>query len=291
MAAQSPLRIASTTRRQWGDAMPFEMKYRITPRYLSKPSKRRSGLPISPGVKFVVAHDTGNPNSTAAQNVKYYENSRDEMSASAHLFVDDREIIECIPALEAAIPEKAWHVLYKLEADNQLFGFNANDAAIGVEYCYGDRINADEAYKKYVWLIAYICFKFGLDPASKVVGHFFLDPHRKTDPVTGLAHSRRTYDQLLRDVVSEHQACTGTAAVVPAAPFTNEHGTAMATVKLNIRSGAPNTRAAVHQTVPPGTRLEYFLVARDGEPVNGNPVWYGDGDGHFFWSGGVAASA
>jgi hypothetical protein len=50
-------------------------------------------------VRFVVAHDNGNPGSTAAGNVKYYENSRNEKSASAHLFVDDQEILECIPAL------------------------------------------------------------------------------------------------------------------------------------------------------------------------------------------------
>ncbi len=111
------------------------MKYPITARYLPKPSKRRSGLAMSPGVRFVVAHDTGNPNSSAAANVKYYENSAQEQSASAHLFVDDHEILECIPAV-LGVPEKAWHVLYNTPTDNQLFGFNANDAAIGVEYCY-----------------------------------------------------------------------------------------------------------------------------------------------------------
>lgn len=270
--------------------MTFEMKYHITTRYLSKPSKRRSGLPMLPGVKFVVAHDTGNPNSTAAQNVAYFERSRDEMSASAHLFVDDQEIIECIPAVEDDIPEKAWHVLYNVEADNQLFGFNANDAAIGVEYCYGDRITADDAYNKFVWVIAYICYKFDLDPASKVVGHFFLDPQRRTDPVTGLAHSRRTYEQLLRDIASEYRICTGAAPVAPAESYMSESGTVRAMVKLNIRSGAPSTRVAVHQTVQPGTRLQYSLVARNGEPINGNPVWYSDGNGHFFWSGGVVKS-
>lgn len=270
--------------------MSFQMKYQITTRYLTKPSKRRSGLLISPGVKFIVAHDTGNPNSTASGNVAYFERSRDEMSASAHLFVDDREIIECIPALEAEKPEKAWHVLYKTQTDNQLYGFNANDAAIGVEYCYGDRIDADEAYRKYVWVMAYTCHKFGLDPASQVVGHFFLDPHRKTDPVTGLAHSRRTYDQLLRDVADELKACTGNQEAGGSEAVENVNGNVTASVRLNIRRGAPNTRAPIHQTVSPGTKLQYFLLVRDGEPVNGNSVWYGDGNGNYFWSGGVVVS-
>lgn len=79
--------------------MSFTVKYPIIPRYLTSGTKRRSGKAISPAVKFIVAHDTGNPNGTANGNVQYYERSRNDISASAHLFVDDREIIECVPAL------------------------------------------------------------------------------------------------------------------------------------------------------------------------------------------------
>ena len=267
--------------------MPFTMKYQITPRYLTKPSKRRSGQLMSPGVRFLVAHDTGNPGSTASANVRYYERSRDEMSASAHLFADDREIIECIPAIETATPEKAWHVLYNVPTDNQLFGHDANDAAIGVEYCYGGAIDADEAYRKYVWVLAYACHKYGLDPARHIVGHFFLDPHRKTDPVTGLAHSRRTYEQLLRDVATERQVCSGTVPPGHVPTVIPQPGVATTTLKLNIRRGEPSTRAPVHQVVPGGTALPYVGVTSSGEPVNGNPVWYADANGNYFWSGGV----
>lgn len=268
--------------------MAFTLKYPITERYLTKPSKRRSGLLMSPGVRFIVAHDTGNPNSSAANNVKYYESSRDQQSASAHIFVDDHEIIECIPALTAP-PEKAWHVLYNVPTDNQLYGYNANDAAIGVEYCYGDKINADEAYKRYLWVIAYACNKYSLDPAIAIVGHFFLDPHRKTDPVTGLAHSRRTYEQLLRDVVTEYQECTGAAST--SAPTEKAiSGTVTTTTRLNLRKGVPNTRAPVVKAVPAGIKLTYTQITHTGEPVNGNPTWYGDADGNWFWSGGVSLS-
>jgi N-acetylmuramoyl-L-alanine amidase CwlA len=265
--------------------MAFLERYLITPNYLTKPSKRRSGRLITAGVKFIVAHDTGNPGSTAAGNVRYYENSRDQVSASAHLFVDDKAIIECIPALTAP-PEKAWHVLYNLNTDNLLYGHDANDAAIGVEYCYGDNINADEAYRKYIWVMAYICHRFGLDPAKSVTGHFFLDPKRKTDPVTGLAHSRRTYDQLLRDVVTEYQACTGDTTSQPAPP-PSQAGSARVNTKLNIRKGAPRRTADVVQEVAAGAVLPFTGWVEDGEPVNGNSRWYQDANGNFFWSGGV----
>lgn len=265
------------------------MKYSITPRYLTKVSKRRSGISISPAVKFIVAHDTGNPNSTADGNVRYYERTRDETSASAHLFVDDREILECIPAIAGSPPEKAWHVLYSVAADDQLFGYNANDAALGVEYCYGDRINAEEAYRKYLWVIAYACFKYGLDPSKYVVGHFFLDPQRRTDPVTGLSHSRRTYDQFLHDVVVEYYECAGQLPATSPPPVQRivENGTVITTVRLNIRKGSPSTRGNIHQTVPRGTNLSYVAKIKNGQPVNANSIWFEDANGNFFWSGGT----
>jgi N-acetylmuramoyl-L-alanine amidase len=268
--------------------MDFKAKYTITPRYLPAPSKRRSGDAMSPGVRFVVAHDTGNPKSTAAGNVGYFTSSANDMSASAHLFVDDKEIIECVPALTAS-PEKAWHVRYNVPIDNHMFGLEANDAAIGVEYCYGGNINADEAYRKYIWVIAYICHKFGLNPEKAIVGHFMLDPTRKTDPVSGLAQSRRTYEQLLRDVVAEYHACRGEppppAQPVPAE--TAEKGQATATMRLNIRKGAPSTRADVYQVVDAGTKLDYVATVANGEKINGNADWFKDANGNYFWNGGT----
>jgi N-acetylmuramoyl-L-alanine amidase len=264
----------------------FLQKYIVTPSYLTKPSKRRSGLAMTPGVRFIVAHDTGNPPSTARANVRYYENSRNEQSASAHLFVDDKEILECIPALTIP-PEKAWHVVYGAPTDNALFGHDANDAAVGVEYCYGGAIDADEAYRKYFWTLACLCARFDLSPDRQIVGHFVLDPKRRTDPMTGLAQSRRTYDQLLRDTALELAECTGKPAPPSAVVQAEKPVTVITTVKLNIRKEKPNTRAAVVQVVPAGTELSYLGWTDDGEPVNGNPRWYADANGNYFWGGGV----
>lgn len=264
----------------------FTEKFIITGRYIPAPSRRRSGMPIS-NVRFLVAHDTGNPGSTAAGNVKFYINTchtvEPAKTASAHLFVDDKEILECVPALTAPA-EKAFHVLKKVTKDNELFGINANDGAIGVEYCYGGSIDADKAYEKFVWVLAKLCFKFNLDPTKDIVGHFFLDPTRKTDPVTGLARSRRTYEQLLRDVVAEYRECTGNQPTAPT--VTAETGSVTVTARLNLRT-APNTRASVVQVLPAGTIMQFTAKVPDGEPVNNNSLWYKDTNGNFFWSGGV----
>jgi len=79
------------------------------------------------------------------------------MAASAHIFVDDKEILECFPAITGP-PEKAWHVVYNVTTNNQMFGFDTINAALGVEYCYGNNIQSDEAYKRYVWVLAFLCY-------------------------------------------------------------------------------------------------------------------------------------
>ena len=256
--------------------MAFKEKYSVTAKYLSSRTKRRPGLRMNPGVKFIVAHDTGNPGSTANGNVRYYENSNNEMSASAHLFVDDKEIIECIPALTGP-PEKAWHVRYNVDQDDKLFGHDSNDAAVGVEYCYGGRINADEAYARYIWVMAFICFKFKLDPRNSIVGHYFLDPTRKTDPVSGLAHSRRTFEQMLDDVVAEYIDCGG---ILPEEKKIDKKGQAIVNTRLNIRIGAPNTRVPVAYTALPGDKIDYIDLTSDGQKINGNSTWLKTKDNH-----------
>jgi N-acetylmuramoyl-L-alanine amidase len=263
--------------------MPFNEKYSIVPDYIPKPSKRRSGL-MANAIRFLVAHDTGNKDATASQNVQYYINSRNDDSASAHIFVDDKEIIECIPALTGR-PEKAWHVLYNVPKDNELYGANANDAAIGVEYCFGDNIDADKAYEKYIWVLAKLCFVFQLNPSRDIVGHFFLDPKRKTDPVTGLAQSRRTYEKLLTDIVVEFNACTGVANAAQLNTI-QANGNVTTTVKLNLRS-EPTTRSSIIQSLPANTALQYYAIENNGESINNNPIWYKDQNGNWFWSGGV----
>jgi N-acetylmuramoyl-L-alanine amidase len=190
------------------------MKYAIEKKYLTPNSKRRSGIKM-PRVHFIVAHDTGNPSSTAVANVNYYEKSRNNISASAHTFIDDKQIIECIPATTGS-PEKAWHVLYDKPLDNKLFGDDANDVAIGVELCYGGKVNNNEAYSKYVWYIAYLCYKFNLNPRKNIIGHNELDPERKTDPFkNSLKFMDISKAQFLNDVADELADCTTTPKPIP----------------------------------------------------------------------------
>jgi hypothetical protein len=257
------------------------MSYAITTDLLPSRTHRRSGTAMQ-AVRFLVAHDTGNPGSTAAGNVAYYKRSANEESSSAHFFVDDREIIECIPVLSGT-PERAWHVRYDIPRDNQLFGVDANDAAIGVEYCYGGRIDADQAYARYVWLFADLCRRFQLNPLVDIVGHYFLDPDRRTDPQTGLAASRRTVEQLVRDIAAEYEAATGTLPALP--DGFQVGGQADTMMRVNVRAAAPNTRARIQRVLPSGVRVPIVGIRNTGESVAGNPIWLEIAQGEYAWSG------
>ncbi|WP_094701647.1 N-acetylmuramoyl-L-alanine amidase [Brevibacillus laterosporus] len=102
----------------------FVMKYPIQTKYVTPRTKRRSGIPMK-RIGFIVAHDTGNPGSTALSNIRYYQNTCDSMSASAHTFIDDTGVWECIPATTSK-SDKAWHVLYEIPQDNQWFNGDTN---------------------------------------------------------------------------------------------------------------------------------------------------------------------
>lgn len=132
---------------------------------------RRSGQPLTTGKpKFMVIHDTGNINTTAQDNVNYYKNSYNidwSMVASAHIFVDDKEAIICIP-----VTEKAWHVLYNTPIDNQWYNLDANDAAFGIEGCYfTDKVRTQKSLDNTARVAAYLAKFWKIDYKTEAPGH------------------------------------------------------------------------------------------------------------------------
>jgi N-acetylmuramoyl-L-alanine amidase len=168
--------------------------YNITKKYIANPLARPERK-LNEGVKFIVAHDTGNAGATAMNHYHYFQSIN--FQSSAQVFIDDQYILEIIP-----INEKAWHVRY--DKDTRLLGLGyANDNAIGVELCFGGSINFQEAYKRYVWYMAYLCKKFNRDPRAHIIGHYKLDPQRKTDPINAFKRYGVTWDTFIDDVAKE----------------------------------------------------------------------------------------
>ncbi|ANZ33083.1 peptidoglycan recognition protein family protein [Staphylococcus carnosus] len=132
---------------------------------------RRSGQKLTTGnPAFAVAHDTGNLNTTAQNNVDYYRNSYNidwSLVASAHVFVDDKEAIICIP-----VTEKAWHVLYNAVTDNNWYDLDSNDAAFGVEGSYfSDKARSKKSLDNLARILAYLCDYWKIDHKTEMPGH------------------------------------------------------------------------------------------------------------------------
>lgn len=132
---------------------------------------RRTGQRLDSGEpKFAVTHDTGNPNTTAQQNINYYKNTYNEpwnSVASAHIFIDDKEAIICIP-----VTEKAWHVLYNTQTDNAWYGDDANDIAFGAEFSYfTDVSRSRKSLDNGCRVLAALFNSWGINPRTQNPGH------------------------------------------------------------------------------------------------------------------------
>lgn len=265
--------------------------YTVIPELAPLGSKRRPGAKIQKMV-FLVAHDTGNPGASARAHARWYQNDPNpppDKVSSAHLFVDDRDVIETVPSglIAGSAAEIAYHVRYNVPTDNQMFGADANSAAIGVELCYGGTISPAETYSRYVWTLARLCVGHGLDPARRIVGHEVLDPGRKHDPSQGLKAIGKTYDGLIDDV-AETVAGFGANLAGTAAPVALEKRAAK--VHLNVRDGASSS-AQKRFTLAPGEVVDIVSV-QQGERVYGIADWCqirhatrGEG---WCWAGGLA---
>ncbi|MEK3851188.1 N-acetylmuramoyl-L-alanine amidase [Paenibacillus sp. FSL R7-0340] len=167
----------------------------------------------------MVAHDTGNPGASADNHYTYF-NGLVDRSASAQTFIDDKKILEIIPTGTGPDPaETAWHVLYNIKLDNELYGDDANDIALGVELCFGGKIDTLEAYKRFVWYLAYCCNKWGINPRTHIPSHKQLDPVRKRDVDQALATIGKTLKDLVYDVETELKGASTAPAALDFTPL------------------------------------------------------------------------
>ena len=55
--------------------------------------------------------------------------------------------------------------------------------------------------------------------------------------------------------------------------------------RANLRMGSPGLDAPVARTIPAGAELLVSELTGAGDPIDGNPYWFGDGRGHYLWAG------
>ncbi len=120
-------------------------------------------------IKYIVIHDTGNPNKTAnaLNHWRYFGGAN--RNASAHYFVDDHSIIQIVDDKNAA-----WHV----GDGGGRFGIS-NQNSIGIELCIDQGSNRAIAKKHLLMLVHHLMLVYNIDK-SHVVRHY--DASRKICP-------------------------------------------------------------------------------------------------------------
>lgn len=138
-------------------------------RFLYRPIKRnyrsRKGIPI----KYLVIHDTGNPNrgAGALNHRNYVENNT--RGASAHYFVDDKVIVQYVGDSLSAGSVGDGKGRYGIT--------NAN--SLSIEMCINSDADYAKTYKNTVELTKNLMKKFNI-PIDRVVRHY--DASRKNCP-------------------------------------------------------------------------------------------------------------
>ena len=121
-------------------------------------------------VEYIVIHDTGNenPTATAEAHFNYFNNAY--RGASAHYFVDEKQILQIIED-----EDTAWHC-----GDGKGKYGITNQNSIGVEICINDG-NYETEIKRTIELVKHLMKKHKV-PFEKVVRHY--DASKKNCPAS-----------------------------------------------------------------------------------------------------------
>lgn len=122
-------------------------------------------------IKYLVIHDTGNKSkgANALAHYKYFNGGN--RNASAHYFVDDKEIIQIV-----GDSKSSWHV----GDGSGKYGIT-NRNSIGIEMCINSDSDYNKAYKNTIELVKNLMVKFNISDEN-VIRHY--DASRKNCPQT-----------------------------------------------------------------------------------------------------------
>ena len=151
---------------------------------------------------------------------------------------------------------------------------NPNLYTIGIEHeGRGASEWPDAMYESSARLIADVCTRWSIPiDREHIVGHREIYG-RKTCPNDAV-----DLDRLI--------AMARRAAVAPERyNFIPEVGRVRTRSGLNVRRNAPTTAARVVRVAAPGELLDFVGWSSNGMSVNGNPHWYRDPNGDYFWAG------
>lgn len=115
-------------------------------------------------IKYIVIHYTGNANDTALNNCKYFETM--DRGASAHYFVDENEVYQCVEDEDVAWAVGRDYSNGKAAYWNKVTNYNS----ISIEMCNSMAYN-EVVEKKTLGLTKELMKKYDI-PAENVLRHY-----------------------------------------------------------------------------------------------------------------------
>lgn len=210
-------------------------------------------------IQYLAIHYVGAVSSAKANCSYFYSEYR---GASAHYFVDDTSIWQCV--LDKDI---AWHV----GANSYRHPYCRNSNSIGIEMCCfnnnGTLDMSEAVINNTIELAAYICKKYGIT-IDRVVRHY--DVTGKSCPAPFVNNSARW-----EDFKARLNAAINGGSITPAKP--EEHNTMNKTMfvnvnsSLNIRSGA-GTGYSIVGSLKNGQQVTVYEMSNNFARI-GNEQW------------------
>lgn len=132
------------------------------------------GSRAASAIKYVVIHYTGNDGDTAANNAKYY--AQNTVKASAHYFVDNKEIIQSVADLRIAwAVGNRKYTSCSATGGGKFFGKCTNANSLSIELCdvvsNGKLEPNKETVERAIALTRALMAKYSV-PAANVIRHF-----------------------------------------------------------------------------------------------------------------------
>lgn len=197
-------------------------------------------------VAYIVMHYTGNSKDTAKANANYFTGTG--RNASAHFFVDDKEIYQSV-----AIKNKAWHC-----GTSGTYYHNEcrNTCSIGIEMCCtaGNYKISEKTKENAAQLCAHLCRITGItaDGVEKyVVRHYDVTHKNCPAQMAGSGNAEwAAFKNRVKSILGGGSTTTNTGkanagkATLPTAPFTVK----ILVSDLNIRSNPSMGNNVVGQT-------------------------------------------
>lgn len=151
-----------------------------------------SSRPKGEIIKYIVIHDTGNTGvgANALSHYKYFNGGN--RNASAHYFVDDKEIIQLVDDILAS-----WSV-----GDGKGKYGITNSNSIGVEICVNKDGNYEKAVDNAIWLTVFLMNKHKI-PLDRVVRHY--DASRKLCPKSMSSNNWAKWNEFKKRVAQEYE--------------------------------------------------------------------------------------